>query len=220
MGNEKPVIRKEDAKLVFDGKFVRVFDLEYEPGKHYMDATRRKLDDLAAVKTEEEFKKMLPDAVSCVLILDVKGQEPLLCLSQEYRFPAGQYLLSVPAGLLDPEDAMEENPAAATAKREIMEETGICVGETDEVTVINPLLFSTPGMTDESNALVQVVLKRDTMPDMTQEGAVGGEKFDGFVLLTKEEAMETLKAGRDREGIFYSVYTWMALMCFVTEMWR
>ena len=220
MGNEKPVIRKEDAKLVFDGKFVRVFDLEYEPGKHYMDATRRKLDDLAAVKTEEEFKKMLPDAVSCVLILDVKGQEPLLCLSQEYRFPAGQYLLSVPAGLLDPEDAMEENPAAATAKREIMEETGICVGETDEVTVINPLLFSTPGMTDESNALVQVVLKRDKMPDMTQEGAVGGEKFDGFVLLTKEEAMETLKAGRDREGIFYSVYTWMALMCFVTGLWR
>ncbi len=57
------------------------------------------------------------------------------------------------------------------------------------------------------------------MPQMTQAGAVGGECFDGFVLVTKEEAMKILRDGVDADGFYYSGYTWMALMCFVTGLW-
>ena len=220
---KKPDITKEKAKAVFDNKYVKVFDLQYEEGKHYLDATRRSLDELTAIKSDEEVRRMIPDAVSCVVILNVKGKEPVICLTREFRFPAGRFLLSVPAGLIDKADIEKGDRTStlfATAEREICEETGIVIGPSDKMSVISPLLFSTPGMTDESNAVVQIVLNRDTMPKMSQDGAEGTECFDGFIMLNKEEAIKTLKAGSDKNGIFFSTYTWIALMTFVSGMWQ
>ena len=217
---DKIVITQEQVKEVYGSRFVKVYDLQYEQGKHYFDATRREKEELAAVKTDEQFRKMLPDAVSCVLIVRVEGQEPRLCLTKEYRFPAGRFLLSVPAGLLDEEDKQKDDPLLSAVERELWEETGIRLEPQDEVKRISPLVFSTPGMTDESNALIRVVLNRTKLPQLTQAGAVGGECFDGFRLVTKEEAEKILRDGVDEEGFFYSVYTWMALMCFVTSFWK
>ncbi|MCR5556777.1 MAG: NUDIX hydrolase [Butyrivibrio sp.] len=218
-----PVITADNVETILDKKFIRVFDLQYAEGRHYFDATRRSLDNIVATKTEEEFKKMLPDAVSCIVIIEHKGKEPQLLFSYEYRYPAGRFLLGVPAGLLDPRDVNEKCPVIATAIREIHEETGIVVDlNRDEVSVVNPLLFSTPGMTDESNALVKVVLKLDDLSalHLSQEGAEGQECFDGFCLVTKEEALKILKDGVDANGHFYSVYTWAALMYFATDLWK
>lgn len=212
-------IRKEQAEPVYDSRFIRVFDLQYAPGKHYYDVSRRNAENLVAVKTAEEFRKMLPDAVSCVVILQEEGQEPKLLLSREYRFPAGRFLLSVPAGLLDEEDKKTQTPVFSAARREIQEETGILLTEEDSIQMINPLVFSTPGMTDESNGLVQIVIRRNVTGQLSQTGAVGGECFDGFRLVGKEEAEALLRQGVDENGFFYSVYTWMALICFVTGFW-
>lgn len=216
----KPIIKKENIKSLFESRFIKVFDLQYDEGKHYYNATRRPLEKIAAIKPEEEFRTMLPDAVTCVVILTIKDEEPKLLLTKEFRYPAGQFLLSPPAGLLDPEDETEENPVIAAAKREITEETGIKPDEKDTFFVINPLLFSSPGMTDESNALVGAVVNLDDTLTLSQEGAVGSECFDGFELLSLKDAKEILKAGRDKDGIFYSVYTWAALMYFVSDLWR
>lgn len=216
----KPTIKKENVKPLFDSKFIKVFDLQYEEGKHYYDATRRSLDRIAALKSSEEFRAMLPDAVTCVVILNIKDEEPKLLLSKEYRYPAGQFLLSPPAGLLDPEDAGTENPILTAAKRELKEETGLTITEKDSLFVINPLLFSSPGMTDESNALACAVVRLEDKSGLSQDGAVGSECFDGFELLSKEEAMEILKNGKDKDGVFYSVYTYCCLMYFVSDLWR
>ncbi|MGN0387188.1 MAG: NUDIX hydrolase [Suilimivivens sp.] len=216
----KPTIKKENVKPLFDSKFIKVFDLQYEEGKHYYDATRRSLDRIAAVKSDEEFRTMLPDAVTCVVILSINEEEPKLLLSKEYRYPAGQFLLSPPAGLLDPEDADTENPILTAAKREIKEETGLTITEKDSLFVINPLLFSSPGMTDESNALACAVVRLEDKSILSQDGAVGSECFDGFELLSRQEAMEILKSGKDKNGIFYSVYTYCCLMYFVSDLWR
>ena len=238
-------------KSLFESKFIKVFDLQYQEGRHYYNATRRDEEDLVATKSTEEFKKMLPDAVSCVVIWnpsdddEKSGHEPCLLMNREFRYPTGQYLLSVPAGLIDREDVetisgykaqidMDNNNADSnawtieknnsilikTAMRELHEETGIVITEEDEVSVINPCLFSTPGMTDESNALVKIVLNRDSLNGMSQEGAVGGELFDGFDLLTKAQAKKILEDGVDEHGIYYSVYTWAALTYFVADLWR
>ena len=155
-------------KSLFESKFIKVFDLQYQEGRHYYNATRRDEEDLVAAKSTEEFKKMLPDAVSCVVIWnpsgddEKSGHEPCLLMNREFRYPTGQYLLSVPAGLIDPEDCTGDNdntaPLIKTAMRELHEETGLKVIEKDTVSVINPCLFSTPGMTDESNALVKICL--------------------------------------------------------------
>ena len=217
-------------KSLFESKFIKVFDLQYREGRHYYNATRRDEEDLVAAKSTEEFKKMLPDAVSCVVICnpsdddEKSGHEPCLLMNREFRYPTGQYLLSVPAGLIDPEDCTGDNDNTAslikTAMRELHEETGLKVTEEDEVSIINPCLFSTPGMTDESNALVKIVLNRDSLNEMSQEGAVGGELFDGFDLLTKAQAKKILEDGVDEHGIYYSVYTWAALTYFVADLWR
>lgn len=216
----KPVISKENVKSLFDSKYIKVFDLQYEEGKHYFNATRRPLEKLVATKSDEEFRIMLPDAVTCVVILKVKDESPKLLLTKEYRYPTGQFLLSPPAGLLDAEDETEENPILSAARREIKEETGLELQENDSLFIINPLLFSSPGMTDESNGLVCAVINLDNLASLSQEGAVGTECFDGFKLLTIEEAREMLKNGKDENGIFYSVYTWASLMYFVSDLWR
>ena len=216
----KPEIKKENVKPLFESKFIKVFDLQYEEGKHYYDATRRPADQLMAIKSDEEFKTALPDAVTCVVILNVPGEEPKLLLDYEYRYPAGQFLLSPPAGLLDPEDAAAPEPLLATAKREIEEETGLVLSGNDKLFTINPLLFSTPGMTDESNALVCAVIHLDDLSSLSQSGAVGSECFNGFELLTKTEAATILSNGRDKNGVFFSVFTWAALMYFVSDLWK
>lgn len=216
----KPVIRKENVKSLFESKFIKVFDLQYEEGKHYYDATRRDIDHIAAIKSKEAFCAMLPDAVTCVVILNVKDESPKLLLTKEYRYPAGQFLLSPPAGLIDTSDEMEENPILSAARREIKEETGLDIHAQDTLSVINPLLFSSPGMTDESNALVCAILHPEDLSSLSQAGAVGTECFDGFCLLSIEEAKHILKTGTDADGIFYSVYTWVSLMYFVSDLWR
>ena len=217
---ENQQIRKEDVKIVFDSPYIKVADLQYAPGRHYFDATRRVQEELVAVKSDEEFRKMQPDAVSCIVILHSPGQEAKLLLSYEFRYPTGRYLLSVPAGLIDPDDRDEEEPILSATVREIREETGLQVEEGDSVTVVNLLLFSTPGMTDESNALVCAVLRNAKLTSLSQEGAVGSEQFDGFALLTKDAAREALRKGRDERGNYYSVYTWAALAYFVSDAWK
>ena len=214
----KPSITKENVTPVFDSRFIKVFGLEYVAGKQYMNATRRDMENLVALKGDEEFKTMLPDAVSCIVILN--GVDPKLLLTYEFRYPAGQYLLSVPAGLIDRKDENEADPILATAIRELKEETNIDVSPDDKLEVVNPLLFSTPGMTDESNALVSIVIADESMLHLSQDGAEGTECFDGFVILTKQDAKRILKQGKDDNGIFYSVYTWAALMYFVSDMWK
>lgn len=217
--NNKPIINKEEVESLYETKFIKVFDL-HPNGRHYFDATRREKDDLVAVKSDDEFKAMLPDAVSLFVIVNVSGQSPRLLLSKEYRYPAGQFLLSVPAGLIDACDKDKADALTITAIRELKEETSIDFLENDEIAVVNPFLFSTPGMTDESNALVKIVLNREVMPNINSDGAVGTECFDGALLLTKDEAKKILAEGVDEKGIFYSVYTWAALAYFVADMWK
>jgi len=152
------------------------------------------------------------------------GEEPRLFLSYEYRYVTGQFLLSPPAGLIDPSDreAAEDAGRAAllAAARELHEEAGLTVTDRDSLSLVSPLVFSSPGMTDESNALVLAVFRRNALAELSQDGAEGSECFDGYVLLTKDDARRILKNGCDDNGIFYSVYTWMALTYFVTDLWK
>lgn len=214
------MIQEENIKALFESKFVRVYDLQYAPGKHYYNASRRSRENLVAARPDGELGRMLPDAVSCFVILKLPQEEPCLLFSYEYRYPAGQYLLSVPAGLLDLEDGTGAEALVKTAVREIKEETGLTVSDRDTVKVVNPFVFSTPGMTDESNALVCAVLHPENLAGLSQEGAIGSEKFDGFCLMNRTEALAALKKGTDDRGVFYSVYTWVALMYFVSGMWE
>ena len=208
-------MKKEQIKTVYDSHYVKLYDLQYEEGAHYYMASRNKKDELPALISTGAYKDLAPDSVSCFVVIRVKGEEPKLLLSWEYRYPAGQYLLSVPAGLIDPGDKGRPDAVIRTAKRELLEETGLEVCAGDEVKVVNPFVFSTPGLTDEGNALVYISINRDKMPVIDQGGAVGSEKFRGYELLDKKKAEEYLLRGRDEHGVYYPLYTWAALMFFM-----
>jgi len=210
----KPVIKKEQVKTLCDAKYIRLYDLQYAEGKHYFDATRREADKIVAVKNDDEFRSMLPDAVTIAVILHLPDEEPKLLLNYEYRYPVGQFLLSPIAGLLDPEDATEEDPLRAAATREIFEETGITMQESDRITVLNPCAFSSPGMTDESNAFLAADICLSDLSSLCQTNAVGTEVFNGTELVTKDEARKLYETGRDRFGNTYSLATWAVLGYF------
>ena len=104
----------------------------------------------------------------------------------------------------------------STAVREIREECGLTVKESDRVTVLNPCAFSTPGMTDESNAFLCAEITLDNLDDLNQDGAEGSELFDGFELLDRERAQEIFRTGRDEHGNFYSLAAWMVLSIYLS----
>lgn len=217
---DKPIIGKDCMVTCFESKYLNVIDLQYAEGRHYYDASRHKLEDFVVLKSEEEFKKMLPDAVTCFVILKAKDEDYKLLLMREYRYPVGQFLTAPPAGLMDPEDKNAEIPQFETAKREIFEETGIEIEDKDRLILVNPLAFSTPGMTDESNALVCAVIEREELPELTSDNTEGSECMDGYMTIDREEAKKLLRQGKDDYGFFYSMYTWAALMYFISDIWR
>ena len=101
------------------------------------------------------------------------------------------------------------------AVREIREETGLTVKETDSIQILNPCAFSTPGMTDESNAFLCAEITLDNLDDLNQNGAEGSERFDGFELLDRKRAEEIFRSGRDEHGNTFSLATWMVLSIFL-----
>jgi ADP-ribose pyrophosphatase len=210
-------IDRQSIDTLCETKFLSCYDLRHAEGKHYFEASRRKKEDLVVRKTDAEFREMLPDAVTIAVVLHLPGNETRLLMSYEYRYPVGQFLLSPVAGLLDPEDRQSDSPLVNAAVREIREETGLTVKESDRVSVLNPCAFSTPGMTDESNAFLCAEITLENLDDLNQDGAVGTELFDGFELLDRERAERIFRTGRDDHGNFYSLAAWMVLSIFLSN---
>lgn len=231
---------EKKIELISDKKFLKLIDIRYEKDAHYYAATRRALGSTFAILSEKEGKLELSDAVTVVLVIEEKGSRKLY-LNYEYRYPAGRFLLSPVAGLIDKEDRegadklLEElknsdkpieeltkeyehvitNVLRTTAVREIYEETGYDA-KNAEFTILSPAVFSSPGITDESNAMVKCVMKLNENENV-KANPVGTEVFSGHELLSKDEAKEILKKGRDKFGNFIPVYTYVALNEFVNE---
>ena len=211
------IINKDHIEALYEARFLNMYDLQYAEGKHYFVATRRGKENLVAKKSDAEFREMLPDAVTIAVVLHLSGNETRLLMSYEYRYPVGQFLLSPVAGLLDPDDRENDDPLVSAAIREIREETGLTVKESDKVYVLNPCAFSSPGMTDESNAFLCAEITLDHLDDLNQNGAEGSELFNGFELLDREQAREIFRTGRDKHGNFYSLAAWMVLSIFLSQ---
>jgi len=85
------------------------------------------------------------DAVVIVPILRNEGEPPRLVLIREFRVPVGDYVIGLPAGLIEEGETVE-----STIRREVREETGF------EVTAIKRVtqpVYSSAGLSDEAVAL-------------------------------------------------------------------
>jgi ADP-ribose pyrophosphatase len=108
------------------------------------------------------------------------GEDPQILLLRQYRYAAGGYILEIPAGRLDPDEA-----PLACATRELKEETGCTAGRIEPLITI----LTTPGFTDERIHLFIAT-------DLTHgEAAREADEFADVVILRLSEALELVQRG-------------------------
>jgi ADP-ribose pyrophosphatase len=103
------------------------------------------------------------DAAQMVAILHAPGQPPRLVLEREFRVPVGDYVIGLPAGLLEPGETIED-----TLRREMLEETGL---EVTRIKRVSQPVFSSSGLTDEVVALAFVDVQPSAQGGPALEGA-------------------------------------------------
>ena len=83
---QEPKILPDQSKTLAATKYVKLYDLAYENGVHYYDASRRDKDQLFAFKQDPELGSALPDAVCAVIIVKEAGQKDKLLLLSVQTF--------------------------------------------------------------------------------------------------------------------------------------
>lgn len=201
------------ANVIFASSFLNVYDLENDITGHYYTVSRHDSDGLLALKAYEDAENSIPDAVSCIVIfVDDESGVAWLMLLEEYRYPVGQYVLAIPGGLVEKGETLLQ-----AANRELYEETGILSERIIGEKVISPLMFCSPGITDEGVAFVCMIVK-GTPGLLNHEHSSESELFRRARYISGEEAFNMIKEG-DMGHSFCSIVSWCALLYFQSGCW-
>jgi ADP-ribose pyrophosphatase len=117
-------------------------------------------------------------AVVVIPILD----DGKLVLERQFRYPLGRVMLEFPAGKIDPGELVEN-----TAKRELLEETGLVARQWRHLGVLHPCI----GYSDER---IEIFLAQE----MVQQGEQNLDRGE-FIDVLKLTLEETVAAVRDGE---------------------
>jgi len=172
------------SKVVFKGRVFSVYrDEVVEPGGH------------------ENVREVIRHNGSVVVLAvdeSKNPEDPDVILERQYRHAAGQYLLELPAGRVEPGEA-----TLAAAKREMIEETGYRAKKWTLLTKY----FASPGFLGE---WMQIYLARDIATGEAQPEA--DEQIE-VVRMPLSEALELAAANKIHDG-----KTLIGLMLY--DRWR
>ncbi len=149
-------MRIQHVEKLTDEKWLNLFAASYEHAGHkgrWVFASRREVPYQG---------RGAGDAVLIVPILIAEGRPNRLVMIKEFRVPVGDYVIGLPAGLLEQGEKVEE-----TVRRELLEETGLEVVRVKRVT---PALYSTSGMSDETAAMAFVDVRQTPHGKQALEG--------------------------------------------------
>lgn len=107
--------------------------------------------------------------IRAAVILALDGDS--IILVEQYRVPLGMRCLELPAGLIGDEDSAPDEDPLATAKRELLEETGYEAEHWEEI----GQFFSSPGMVSESFTLLKAT-------GLTKTGPGGGVEGEDIIV--------------------------------------
>lgn len=145
----KDVIKETDHPFL--NFYTLVYEVKDENGKReyrYYMASRNDKERILA-KTHDYTR---PSGVMMALYyLDPATNEVSIMLTKQFRPPMGDYMTSIPAGLIDEGETVIE-----TAIRESKEEAGV---EIEDIELLCANGASSSGMTDETNAIVLARIK-------------------------------------------------------------
>ena len=165
-------------------KWINLFNIEYitKHGKtgNWIFASRKQNPQPGA--------DIKPDAVVIIALLK-DGRKRKLVVTKEYRIPLGDYEYGLPAGLFD-----ENESPVQTAKRELMEETGL---KLTKVLYVGIPCVSSAGLSDES--VVYVVCECTGTPNSdgnepTEDIEVKVVDLDGLRQISKSNKKISAKA--------------------------
>jgi ADP-ribose pyrophosphatase len=131
-----------------------------------------------------------PGAVAIVALLDDDG----VLLERQYRYPQGREFIEIPAGKVDPGE-----PHLATAKRELLEETGYAAAEWRRLFVMHTAIAYT-------NEAIEVYLARGLTPGERKLDA--GEFLEVFSV-PFEEAIAMIRDGAISDAKTVSALLWV-----------
>lgn len=172
--------RVKKIRVLSQNKFLSLYSADYinKKGnlKNWTIASRKDLESL-----ENKFFKNEKDKIDAVVIIAEHIEEKKLVVIRQFRVPINDYVIELPAGLVDGNESFEE-----AVKRELKEETGLDLIEIDKEGTSEKVYVSV-GMTDESIALVKCTCK----------GIISNENLEEdedieVVMLNKEEAKELI----------------------------
>jgi ADP-ribose pyrophosphatase len=148
-------------------------------GINYKDVNQK--DKRWVYATRNDIKDLPCSKVNAVFIGAVVNSK--LCIIKEFRAPLNGYQYSIPAGLIEGDEKIEE-----TIARELREESGL---EFVEIAYLSPPLPSSPGITDE---VVRVALVKAT-GKVTNKNATEDEDIQ--VELADYTRMKEIMTGND-----------------------
>ena len=163
-------------------KYLKLYDAKYTnrvgESRNWTIASRKSIE-----KLEDTFFNGIEDKVDAVAIVAKHIEKNKLVLIKQFRVPINDYVIEFPAGLIDGEEEVEK-----AIKRELKEETGLDLVEIHEEKS-NRKLYLSPGMTDESIAMMYCSCKGD----VSLENLENDEDIE-VLLLDKEEVKELLNS--------------------------
>lgn len=185
------------------GKFISLYDIEYKnklnEDKHWTLATRK---DKKAL--DNFYLKDKKDKVDAVGICAYHVDEKKLVIIKQFRVPINSYIYEVVAGLVDKDD---KNIFEAV-KRELKEETGLQLLDINKNHTIEKTYLS-PGMTDESIALVYCTCKGSLSKDYLEDD----EDIEA-VLVSQDEAKQILNS---KENMDVKTFLILQSFCLLGE---
>lgn len=172
----------KNIKTLAATKYLSLYSADYINKKgdlrNWTIASRKKLETV-----ENKFFNNGEDNIDAVIIFAEHVDEKKLVLIRQFRVPINNYVIELPAGLIDGNEKIEE-----AARRELKEETGLDLIDIDREATKEKVYISA-GMTDESVALVKC----------TCNGTVSKENLEDdedieVIMVTKEEAKKLLNS--------------------------
>ncbi|MGG7056882.1 NUDIX hydrolase [Clostridium nigeriense] len=172
----------KNIKTLAATKYLSLYSADYVNKKgnlrNWTIASRKSLETV-----KNKFFYSGEDNIDAVIIFAEHIDENKLVLIRQFRVPINNYVLELPAGLLDGNEKFEE-----AVRRELKEETGLDLIKIDRQGTKEKVYISA-GMTDESVAFVKC----------TCNGTVSKENLEDdedieVIMVTKEEAKELLKS--------------------------
>ena len=176
--------------------FLNLYDCVHEnkngKEKHWFIASRKKYEEL-----NNQFIKDEKTSVDAVILVAHHEKNNELVLIRQFRVPLNDYIYELPAGLID-----EGETITTSAVRELKEETGLSVVEIKEA---KARTYLSPGMTDESAALIYLTCKGEVSKDYLEEDE------DITPLLVSKQMAEEILSGNE----LIDIKAYMALKDFI-----